>query len=101
MATSVLALWDASRDRSRMISMNNRLEETTENYIHEIGFNYPGAEREITLRNELGINTAGKIFSGRAQLEYSTDPSKHLTLSASIQDSVVDGHNYTVQVSSS
>merc|ERR1740137_237075 len=82
-----------------MISINNRLEETAENYLHVISLSYPDTERDITLRNQLGINTDGKIFSGRSQLEYSTDPQRHFTISASIEDTTIDGQNYTLQVS--
>jgi len=95
--TSATMFWDAAGDRTRTISVTNRFERTPTSYVQEVTLSLPNTERDINLRNELGINSAGKVFSGRSEVQYSNDPSRHFSVSASLEDSTTNGLNYTLQ----
>ena len=45
LTTSATVFWDAAGDRTRTISVTNRVEKTRTSYVQEVTLSLPGAER--------------------------------------------------------
>jgi len=91
-------MWDAARDPSKKIDIRNHFEHADNYYKNELTLDLPKMQKDIILRHELTLHKNGLTFSGRQELEYSTDARENLVMSARLQDlSRGSDSNYSVE----